>query len=236
MIRRILLVLLVQVLLLHGGGGCGNGGNGGSSIYVNAQTPSCPHQNERYTRGASSSCFEESCSNVLEIYAHKGTASTARTKRCSRDLKSGCQCKPGYFRNHHDGRCVTELTCIHCGYNEDWVDRDVVGIGTTEEEGEEEEKERQQFETCNDVILGFSGYGYGHGHADDGDDYDDDDDFINKTESDDDFGSSAPLPFVPNCQCAKGYYRRLEDGLCVNIDSCLECGPNEVYESCRSST
>ncbi len=37
------------------------------------------------------------------------------------------------------------------------------------------------------------------------------------------------------CKCAKGYYRRIEDGLCVTQETCIECGPNEVFETCRSS-
>ena len=70
-------------------------------------------EHERYTNCASSSCFEESCVDVL--FPIPGP------KKCTKDCIQGCQCTPDYFRNQ-DGRCVDELTCIMCGYGEYWVE------------------------------------------------------------------------------------------------------------------
>ena len=86
------------------------------SLHTHAQIlkpyePVCG-ENEKYTWCTSSTCFEESCGDLITI--------NPKNRRCSRDCKSGCQCKPGYYRNQ-DGRCVDEVTCRMCGYNEDWV-------------------------------------------------------------------------------------------------------------------
>ncbi len=71
---------------------------------VHAQTPSCQHENERFTHCAPSTCFEESCSEVL---LNPNPVMAMVMKKCSRDCRSGCQCKPGYYRNV-DGRLVVQ--------------------------------------------------------------------------------------------------------------------------------
>jgi hypothetical protein len=69
--------------------------------------------NEEFTECASSTCFEETCDDVR-------TPPTA-PRKCTKDCRQGCRCKQGYYRNF-DGRCVDELTCIMCGYGEEWLD------------------------------------------------------------------------------------------------------------------
>ena len=72
----------------------------------------CSGQNEEYTRCSSSTCFEETCAELLD---------PPSTKICTKDCKTGCKCsKKGYYRNS-EGQCVDELTCRMCGYNQVWV-------------------------------------------------------------------------------------------------------------------
>mmetsp|Transcript_7032 Transcript_7032/g.10291 ORF Transcript_7032/g.10291 Transcript_7032/m.10291 type:complete len:237 (-) Transcript_7032:91-801(-) len=84
-----------------------------SSPYDETNPSSTCGPNERYTTCASSTCFEETCNDIL--------LPESLHKICTKDCRQGCQCKSGYYRNH-DGRCVTELSCALCGYGEDWTD------------------------------------------------------------------------------------------------------------------
>ena len=161
--------------------------------------------NEVYTKCTSSSCFEESCSDVL--------FAEPRIKKCTKDCKRGCKCKQGFFRNH-DGRCVDELTCVMCGYEEDWIEFD---------------DDLDDYEsTCDDLLDdefedGFQGQTRMEpvllpGEKESFDEGDEDEDDL--------FGGM--------CTCAKDKYRSI-DGLCISEKSCLECDMNEVYEPCGSS-
>mmetsp|Transcript_7400 Transcript_7400/g.8115 ORF Transcript_7400/g.8115 Transcript_7400/m.8115 type:complete len:257 (+) Transcript_7400:284-1054(+) len=99
--------------------------------------PSCDGANERYTFCASSSCFEDTCIRdvLFPIVGHK---------ICTTDCKRGCQCIPGYYRNH-DGRCVDEITCVMCGYRQDWKDFNDSDAGEEVEPGSLEK-------SCDDVL------------------------------------------------------------------------------------
>ena len=68
-------------------------------------------ENERYTECSSSNCFEETCADLI--------VPIPQLKQCRKDCRSGCQCKPGYYRNL-GGKCVSELTCLMCGQGEEW--------------------------------------------------------------------------------------------------------------------
>lgn len=153
-------------------------------------------ENEVYTNCASSTCFEETCVDVL--FPKPGL------KKCTRDCKQGCQCEEGYFRNH-DGRCVDELTCIMCGYQEDWIEYsaddddkfEMICDDLMDEEFEDEEEQPPSFPPGTFDEIEMDGGGI--------------------------------------CHCAKNTFRSM-DGLCVSKESCLECGMNEIYESCGSSS
>ncbi len=41
--------------------------------------------------------------------------------------------------------------------------------------------------------------------------------------------------FIPGCYCVEDHYRT-EDGVCVSKEACTECGINEIYETCGSSS
>lgn len=71
----------------------------------------CTEQNERYTSCSSSNCFEQTCADLV--------APTTKFKQCRKDCRSGCQCKPAYYRNL-ERKCVSELTCLMCGQGEEW--------------------------------------------------------------------------------------------------------------------
>lgn len=71
----------------------------------------CTEQNERYTSCSSSNCFEQTCADLV--------APTTEFKQCRKDCRSGCQCKPAYYRNL-ERKCVSELTCLMCGQGEEW--------------------------------------------------------------------------------------------------------------------
>ena len=93
----------------------------------------CDKENEQFTTCASSTCFEDTCEDVL-------FPKPMVSKKCTKDCRVGCQCKPGYYRNHDD-RCVNELTCIMCGYEEDWA-----GIGGGDDN-------RRVEKTCIDITT-----------------------------------------------------------------------------------
>lgn len=69
--------------------------------------------NEQFTECSSSTCFEETCKDVR--------SPRTEPRKCTKDCRAGCQCKPGFYRNF-DGRCVDEMSCFMCGYGEEWLD------------------------------------------------------------------------------------------------------------------
>ncbi len=158
-------------------------------------------ENEEYTNCASSTCFEETCVDVA--FAHP------MMKRCTKDCKKGCKCKEGFFRNQ-DGRCVTELTCIMCGYGENWLELDDLDDDNDEQ-------------LCDDLIGD-------NGGNDSMEEPTFPPDTFSGNEPDYIYGADAGM-----CICAKNLYRSF-DGLCVSKDSCLKCGANEIFEPCGSST
>lgn len=178
---------------------------GGVNSDQERQEPTCSGDNERYTSCASSTCFEETCADIV--------IPTPNRKRCSKNCQSGCQCKPGFYRNQ-DKRCVDELTCIMCGYHENWVvglkNNDTTTTATTTQQDDEK--------TCDGVLNNNKN---------------------NTVAVLIDSNITIDLPTTASfvgCQCANGYYRS-RDGLCVSEETCRECrGANEVYESCRSSS
>ncbi len=62
-----------------------------SSIAAQGDQKTCG-ENEKYTKCSSSTCFEETCKDVL--FPRPGP------KMCTRDCRRGCKCSPGFFRNH----------------------------------------------------------------------------------------------------------------------------------------
>jgi hypothetical protein len=143
---------------------------------------------------------------------------------CGRDFISpfiyfnkGCKCAQGYYRNF-DGRCVDELTCAFCGYNEDWYEppnsffwEDAKGKILSRISYCPEEV------SCEDILSVYP----------------------NQTTN------IPPVSFnqktnqyschVGYCYCTEGTVRT-NSGHCVNEKSCLRCLPNEVYEECGSSS
>lgn len=97
--------------------------------------PPC-NEHERFTECASSTCFEETCTEIREPIF--------RRKKCTKDCRRGCQCKPGFYRNF-DGRCVDEKTCLMCGYGEVWLD---CGRGSCPEE---------EYDLTCDIVVNDSG-------------------------------------------------------------------------------
>jgi hypothetical protein len=161
---------------------------------VNGQVQLCG-KNEQFTNCASSSCFEESCQDVL--------FAKPMLKKCTRDCKSGCQCKPGYYRR--DKRCVDELTCVMCGYQEDWLVHD-------------------RYEaTCNDFRKPSDVYNVIQ--------TDNVTHIGNITHTD---NATELLNVGGGCYCAEDHYRTV-DGLCVTGEACEQCRANEVFEQCGSS-
>ena len=149
----------------------------------------CPYVNERYTECASSSCFEETCGELL--------APTATFKPCSRDCRAGCQCRPGTYRTV-DNKCVDELTCRMCGLNESWRGQGEVGMGDAR---------------C-DILIVADG----------------------KDGSDTQEQPQQAMEQDPGCYCSPGFFRK-RDGMCVDSLTCdSECGTNEVYTECTSSS
>lgn len=147
----------------------------------------CDGLNEEFTQCASSTCFEETCDDLLSPH-------DPNMHGCTQDCKSGCKCKPGYYRSL-DGRCVDELTCRMCGHNEDWVTQ----------AGYRAEK------TCQGLLISQVGE-------------------VIEPEV---MIASTTKAMTPGCHCMNGLYRS-DDGLCVSLKSCTECGPNEDYEGCGS--
>jgi hypothetical protein len=189
----------------------------------------CKGGHERFTECASSTCFEESCEDIL--FAKPGI------KKCTKDCKRGCQCKPGFYRNH-DGRCVDELTCILCGYGEDWKVIDI----ESDEQFVEETCGGEEIENPLDIegkcVCGDNLY-----RREDG---------LCVTESTcgncglyevfEECGSSSCWEYTCNdvliplgerlmrpctldcakgCKCHPGFYRNEESGECVNAEMCL---------------
>lgn len=93
-------------------------------------------ENERFTECASSTCFEETCDEIRHP--------TSKPKRCTKDCRKGCQCKPGFYRNF-DGRCVGEMSCLMCGSGEEWID---CGRGSCEAD---------EYDLTCDIVVNDSG-------------------------------------------------------------------------------
>ena len=68
----------------------------------------CNGKNEIYTECSSSSCFENTCAHAIDP--------KSIPQVCTKDCKSGCKCKEGYYRNSK-GHCVDKLSCVKslCG-------------------------------------------------------------------------------------------------------------------------
>ena len=172
----------------------------------------CHNKNERYTTCASSTCFEESCADVL--------FAKPTIKKCTRDCRQGCQCKPGFFRNY-DGRCVDELSCIVCGYGEDWIK-----VSYNDTDYDMPNFSNEEF-TCDDTlynddiggIISYSNNGT----------------YFNKDDEGRDIGGRNAPNVAGKCVCAENFYRS-RGGLCIKEEACVQCGPNEVYEHCGSSS
>ena len=119
---------------------------------------------------------------------------------------TGCKCSQGYYRSF-DGRCVNELTCTFCGYNEDWY-----------EPIQFNSDDQPPYLYCPEDIKC--------------DDVDGPADSNEETTTTNETRSCE----VGYCHCTEGTFRT-DTGHCVNDSSCRYCpGPNEVYEECGSSS